>query len=214
MIAEKTPGLAVGSTTRMAVCQRLAPSASDAGDEVRRHARERVLADREDDRDDRKAHREPDDEAVALVVGDAERASSSHCRASPPKSQLSTNGAEREREPAADEQQRDDDQQLGARPDAARAARAAARSRRESPTSRTAGSTTTSSMTRRPGCARRRGARYKPGDEADHDARQRRHDLDRRLDPGADASGARTATCRARRGRRAGSRTAARRTCP
>ncbi len=32
MIAEKTPGLAVGITTRIAVCQRLAPSASDAAD--------------------------------------------------------------------------------------------------------------------------------------------------------------------------------------
>ncbi len=30
MIAENTPGLAVGSTMRTAVCQRLAPSASDA----------------------------------------------------------------------------------------------------------------------------------------------------------------------------------------
>ena len=30
MMAEKTPGLAVGSTTRTAVCQRLAPSASEA----------------------------------------------------------------------------------------------------------------------------------------------------------------------------------------
>ena len=30
MIAENTPGLAVGITTRTAVCQRLAPSASEA----------------------------------------------------------------------------------------------------------------------------------------------------------------------------------------
>ena len=30
MTAEKMPGLAVGSTTRSAVCQRLAPRASDA----------------------------------------------------------------------------------------------------------------------------------------------------------------------------------------
>ena len=30
IVAEKTPGLAVGSTTRTAVCQRLAPSASEA----------------------------------------------------------------------------------------------------------------------------------------------------------------------------------------
>jgi len=29
MIAEKIPGLAVGSTTRVAVCQRVAPSASE-----------------------------------------------------------------------------------------------------------------------------------------------------------------------------------------
>ena len=29
MIAEKMPGLAVGSTTRIAVCQRVAPSASE-----------------------------------------------------------------------------------------------------------------------------------------------------------------------------------------
>ena len=29
MIAEKMPGLAVGSTTRVTVCQRLAPSASE-----------------------------------------------------------------------------------------------------------------------------------------------------------------------------------------
>jgi hypothetical protein len=29
MTAEKTPGLAVGTTTRRAVCQRLAPSASE-----------------------------------------------------------------------------------------------------------------------------------------------------------------------------------------
>ena len=65
------PGLAVGSTTRAAVCQRLAPSASEAAVRCCGHARERVLGDREDDRDHREAHREADHQAVALVVGEA-----------------------------------------------------------------------------------------------------------------------------------------------
>ena len=101
MIAEKTPGLAVGSTTRTAVCQRLAPSASDAARQVRRHARERVFGDREDDRDDGEAHGQPDHQAVALVVGQAERRREPLPQVAAEEPALSTVGPIAQREPAA-----------------------------------------------------------------------------------------------------------------
>ena len=64
MTAEKMPGLAVGSTTRVAVCQRLAPSASEPAVRCCGTFEKRVLGDREDDRDHREAHREADHQAL------------------------------------------------------------------------------------------------------------------------------------------------------
>jgi len=61
--AEKIPAEAVGRMTRVAVCQGDAPRASEARLQVLRDARERVLGDREDDRDDGEPHGEGDDEA-------------------------------------------------------------------------------------------------------------------------------------------------------
>ena len=64
MIAEKMPGLAVGSTTRIAVCQRRGAERQRARAQVLRHVGEGVLGDGEDDRDHGEAHREPDHEQL------------------------------------------------------------------------------------------------------------------------------------------------------
>ena len=61
---------------RTAVCQGVAPAPSEASAQVLGHAGERVLGDRVDDRDDREAHHEADDQRVALHVGAEDR-----CRA-------------------------------------------------------------------------------------------------------------------------------------
>ena len=69
MTAEKSPLMAVGITIRVAVCQRRRAAAERRRPQVVRDARERVLGDRVDDRDDREAHHEADDQRVALDVG-------------------------------------------------------------------------------------------------------------------------------------------------
>ena len=69
MIAENRPLIAVGITMRNAVCQGVAPAPSEPARRWSGTRGERVLGDRVDDRDDREAHHEADDQRVALHVG-------------------------------------------------------------------------------------------------------------------------------------------------
>ena len=216
MTAEKTPGLAVGSTTRVAVCQRLAPSASDAADRFGGHVRERVLGDGEDDRDDREAHREADDEAVALVVGEAEHVVEPDARMSPPNSQSSTGGPDLQRQPTRRATSSGSDQQdLAAGLEAAsRSARGSSTPREDARACRRAAAARNISEHADAGSARRAARGTGPPRKPMTTLGSAAMISTVGLTFDADGAGGRTATCRARRAPRAGSRRAARRPCP
>ena len=158
------------------------PAGERGSDQVRRHASEGVFANGEDDRDDRKPHRHAHDEAVALVVGEAERGRQPLARVAAEQPDLDER-RDRKRHPAADEEHRQDDQQLCAHLDAT-PQRAWQDVPDEKPR-RAEQRKHDAEQHHADEVALDDSGQIQAGDEANHDARQRRHDLDGRFDAGA-----------------------------
>ncbi len=154
------------------------------GGEVLGHAGERVLGDREDDRDHREAHGDPHHQAIALVVDQVERRLQPEPEVAPEEPGLHR-GPEPVGGEAPQQQQGDDEHHLHARPQPV--AQASGDPVPEQHPGRPEEGHEDDHEQHRHHVALDSARQPQPRDEAHHHARQRGHDLDQGLDLGLEA---------------------------